>query len=325
MIGNRRKSTNIVLSVAIALLILWFSSLLPHPIHYQEVAIGDVGPPLIGFERVIEGQSPFNLSTNHGQIVAYPFTTSLILSPFLLLPLSLVAPIFLACSTGLLAYAMIKTKRPWQLLTLISMPFFSSLHSVQWSPLVMASIMLPSFLPITIAKPQLALATLATGAWTRRTIAVSIAIVVLSLIIYPSWIIDYLHQGSLGIYPGKAPFLIGPGFLLLLASVFWRDSNGRLLLAMALIPQRIWYDQLLLFLIPRSWRSVLLLVAFSWITALATPNWRSLISLGEQDPRAWVTVIWLLYLPALGVLFWERRNYLADKFRRSYDRFIGNR
>jgi hypothetical protein len=237
--GNRKESLNIVCSLAIALLILWFSVSLPHPIHYQEIAIGDVGPPLIGFKRVIEGRSPFNLSTNHGQLTAYPFTASLILSPFLLLPLSWVAPVFLACYSGLLAYAILSNKRPWQLLTLLSMPFLSSLHSVQWSPLIMASILSPSLLPITMAKPHLALATLAAGIWTRRTIAVAVAIVVLSLIIYPAWIKDYLQQGAIAAYKGQVSLLIGPGILLLLASVFWRKSDGRFLLAMALIPQRI--------------------------------------------------------------------------------------
>jgi hypothetical protein len=82
---------------------------------------------------------------------------------------------------------------------------------------------------------------------------------------------------------------------------------------MALIPQRIWYDQLLLFLVPSSAWPLSILVSLSWVAAAVSPG---VNLIAQQDPRAWLAVVCLLYLPTLGILFWEKRNYLIGRIHR---------
>ncbi len=305
-----------IISVMVGLLAGTFTVLLPHPIHYQGIGVGDIGPPLIGFARFLRGESPFNLSTDFGPLAAYPFTTSLVLAPFLLIPLSWVVPIFCSLSCALLSYALLQNGEFWRLLVIASMPCVSALHSVQWSPLITASFLLPGLLPLVVVKPQLGIVSLAAARWTWRITCLTCAIALLSLIIYPSWPLDWVRSGALWSYAGRIPLMIGPGIFLLLAGLFWRNPSARLLLALALIPQRIWYDQLPLLLVANSWKTLLILVGFSWITAAVTPNWGNLISRGEQDPNAWMAVVCLFYLPTLGVLLWQERRYLVTLARR---------
>ena len=73
---------------------------------------------------------------------------------------------------------------------------------------------------------------------------------------------DTLPHRVPGIY--KSPITVLGGPLLLLSVMRWRRPEGRLLLAMSLLPQNmLFYDQLLLWLIPKTRNQIMPVGAFS--------------------------------------------------------------
>lgn len=102
----------------------------------------------------------------------------------------------------------------------------------------------------------------------------------------------------------RSPVLIFPGMLLLLAALRWRDYRARYLLLLSLVPQRMFYDQLLAFGVPRSRRSLLALVSASWLCFLGWFRFPS-------PAIPWH--ILLIYVPALVIVFLETRGTIEGK------------
>jgi hypothetical protein len=90
---------------------------------------------------------------------------------------------------------------------------------------------------------------------------------------------------------------LGP--LLLLALLRFRERRTWFFLAMALMPQRVAYDQLALFLLARSRKELIFQIACSWLTLTAIlffDGWTKL-------PGGWQSwIIMTLYVPALVVV-----------------------
>jgi hypothetical protein len=276
--------------------------LMPHPVRLHGAAMGDVAMPLAGMERFQQGGSPYEVRLRGSTPTLYPFPTMIVLWPLLLLPAVLVAPLFMALSSGALAYAILRCGRPWQLLAFASPPFWSAMESVQWSPLLMAALLLPPLLPLAVVKPQLAVVLAAGGKWTRKTIAVAAGIGILSLLIDPRWPREWLTHGNLQTFNGRVPLLVLPGFLLVAALAALRTREGRVMAAMSLTVQRLFYDQLLLFVLPRTAPQMLALLACSWVVAaLAYLRGWIVFGSGAQDPHAWMATIVGIYLPALAI------------------------
>ena len=150
----------------------------------------------------------------------------------------------------------------------------------------------PALLPLTLAKPNVGLPLLL-AAPTRRRLAWCAAIVAVSSVVLPSWVLDWLRNARH--HTVFVPALVFPGTIVLLAAWRWRDPRARLLLLTALMPQRAIYDQLGLWLVARSWQHALLLSVGSWITLI---GWR----LGPTMVQRWI-VVWL-YLPSFAILVW---------------------
>jgi hypothetical protein len=108
-----------------------------------------------------------------------------------------------------------------------------------------------------------------------------------------------------GFYTPAAAVLTGGGPLLVLAALRWRRPEGRLLLAMAVIPHNyVWYEQLLLFLVPATAGELWTLSILSWVSMwVARYNFHRL---GIPEPAGQVAfrapVVALLYLPALAMV-----------------------
>lgn len=296
----------LVASICIGICAAVVTDMLPQAITIQGVAIGDIGPPLVGLQRALHGDSPYDILLRSGPLALYPFTTMLVLAPFLLLPITAVAPVFCGVSSSVLSWALLTGGHWWRLMAFLSVPYLMALYSVQWSPLFLAALLLPPLLPIALVKPQLGIALLAAGKWNRWSLVATSAILLLSLILRPTWPIEWIQSGVTRFYDSRVPLLIAPGLLLAAAVFFVRSARGRLVLTMALIPQRFYYDQLLLFFIPTSWRQMVFLLVISWTGAawsLHTGAWNP--ASGYQIDAVWRVVVWTLYLPALAILAHE--------------------
>ncbi|HEX3108274.1 MAG TPA: hypothetical protein VHU41_04200 [Thermoanaerobaculia bacterium] len=283
--------------------------LLPHPITMNGIGIGDIGPPIVGMAQFLHGASPYMVAVRAGRVAAYPFTTMLVLSPFLVVPLRLVATTFCGLVSFALAEAIRRNGAPWQLLLFATPSYVSALHSVQWSPLMTAALLAPALLPFAVVKPQLGIALVAAGRWSWRSAIAAASFVLLSIAIFPRWPWIWLKQGSLNTYLGRPPFLIGPGILLLASAYAWRRWRGRCVLAMSIVPQRFFYDQLLLFVAPTSVWQMALMLATSWtavVVSLAAGWW--IPQSGDQNPLAWIAVVLGFHLPAAAIVVWNERR-----------------
>ena len=124
----------------------------------------------------------------------------------------------------------------------------------------------------------------------------------LSVAIYPSWPSAWLGNIA-GREEKLVPVFQPGGFVLLSALVAWRRAEGRLLLAMSLIPQAMFfYDQLLLWLIPRTLRQSLLLSIASFCAFLA---WFYTRAPGERTVNGAVPFAQSLYYVGAMLLLWN--------------------
>jgi hypothetical protein len=164
----------------------------------------------------------------------------------------------------------------------------------------MAMWFLPALLPLILVKPQIALPLVLTGKISKTGVALTILLLAASLLLYPRWPFAWFAQT--GNYRGLPPLLSLPlGPVLFLALFKYRDRRAWLLILLALMPQRVLYDQLPLLLIATSGVEMGFLVFCSWLTLpvlLTSGGW-------TNAPMGWqFWIVLTLYVPALMVLLW---------------------
>lgn len=240
--------------------------------------------------------------------IPYPIPAALLAMPVAWLKDTWAAGAFMGISAGLLCWGILRSGEKWRLGLLFSWPFLYAVIFAQWSPLLCAIWFFPLLAPLVLAKPNIALPLVLAGkALTARyrwqTVGISAMVLAVSLVLRPSWPWEWIQQTSQ--YQGwKPPLLILPFGPLILAALWcWRDRRAWLILCMAAVPQRVFYDQLPLLLAPQTERQQFFLVCSSWISYLVlwlSPNMAQM----PGGPQMWVVVGH--YLPAVGVLLWPR-------------------
>ena len=235
----------------------------------------------------------------------YPATSYLIFAPIAWLPLALSGGAFVAAGSALAAWGVSRTGMARATL-FVSAPFLLAVSLGQWSPLLLGAILVPGASWLLVAKPNIGLAAwLATPRW--KTALAILLFTALSVAIYPSWPAAWLRN-LVGREEKLVPLLQPGGFLLLAAIVAWRRAEGRLLLTMSLIPQALFfYDQLLLWLIPRTLRQSLFLSIASFCAFLA---WHYTRAPGDRTVNGAVPFAQSLYYAAAAVLLW---NWWRDR------------
>lgn len=234
-------------------------------------------------------------------VALYPLTTMLLLIPFAWLPLAASGGAFIGVSSGLAAWGIARTGAD-RLPLFLSAPFLLNLSLGQWSPFLVAAALIPMLGVMVSAKPTIGLAVFgARPSW--RTVIVVTLLLVISLVILPTWPRDWLANVS-NREEKFVPLLRPGGFLLLIALVAWRRPEGRLFAIMCVVPQNLFfYDQLLLWLVPRTLRQSLALSLWSFAVFLV---WWRVVARGDVDyMRQAVPYAYSLYLPALGILLWN--------------------
>ena len=117
----------------------------------------------------------------------------------------------------------------------------------------------------------------------------------------PSWPVLWARQ--LGYYQHFVPLLVLPGPLLALAAIRFRDRDALLLLAAAAMPQRWFFDALVLWLIPKTRRELVWSAFFSWGAGIW--RWYHMPHSFTQVGR-WTVVF--IYLPMLAIVLLRGRG-----------------
>jgi hypothetical protein len=241
-------------------------------------------------KEMLAGKYPYPPSLNN---IPYPLTAAVFAIPFTLFTKGIAGAIFFGLSCFLLAFGV--TEKNWRGLWIFtSFPLFSAMIFVQWSPLAVAAVFFP-WIGIAALKPQLGLPVLvASRDW--RTVASPLLLLLVSLVIRPSWPREWLSLTH-G-YPFFLPLLFSPGFLLLPLVRWIKRRDVQLLLVMAIMPQRWFYDTLLLWLVPETEKEYLWLSGISWVGGI---YWFHLLPDLVYE-NVWVLMVATCYAPAMLII-----------------------
>jgi hypothetical protein len=230
-----------------------------------------------------------------------PITAAIPLIPVAPLDDAWAVAIVLGVGSGLLAWGLTDQNRWWRLLVFLSFPFLHAIQVVQWAPIICAAAVLPILLPLTLVKPQVGIPiALARLTWPRVLwCAVWLA---LTFVLDPTWPLRWWPQAHS--YDGIIPLLVLPlGPALLLALRWWRQRTMIQLILMAVMPQRFFYDPLLLSLMPETPLQLVIQIACGWVGLLL---WKSqVLAFGH-------ILVLTFYLPTL-LLIWPVRHKPATE------------
>jgi len=226
----------------------------------------------------------------------YPLTSALVAAPFAGLRPPAAGGVFIGLSFAVLAFAL--TRRAlWPLITFLSAPLVLTLTTVQWSPLLLAAVLLPGLGWLGAAKPNLGVvAFVLRPQWS--TVIGGLLLVAIAFWLVPRWPLEWMEHLRLATLTYRPVVMWPLGFVGLAGLLRWRTFEGRALAAMTLVPLAPFhYDHLFLWLVARTWRQSLVLSACSWISVIVmlatTPHDLT------KDPRLVQAIIVLgLYLPA---------------------------
>jgi len=253
--------------------------------NHQEA--GDFRWAIRAAQSLLLRENPYNTPMQR-----YPVPAAFFALPFVRLPMETAGGLFFGLSSAVLAFGLTRTGYT-RLFIFLAFPYWSSLITAQWPPLVMAAAFFPLLIVTVLAKPQNALPVVTTHLKKSGVVATVILLGV-SLLILPSWPRLWIHQT--GYYQHFVPFYVFPGPVLLLVLARRKDPDAAFLFLTALLPQRWFYDAFVLWLIPKTRQEILATAFLSWVPALL--RWYHMptnVELGQ-----W-TVLWF-YLPMLFVI-----------------------
>jgi hypothetical protein len=235
----------------------------------------------------------------------YPMPAALVTVPFTALEVRHAGPVFVALTTGILAFVL--TRRAWwPLVCLASGAFLGAVAIQQWSMLLLAGAV--AGWPWLVAiKPNMGLAIAAAHPGRWRQLLVAAALLVGTLALVPDWPWRWIET-TRATDMHYALWHTGAGLIVLLAWLRWRRPEARLLGTLALVPiSPLPYDLLMLFAIPRSRAEALALCvtttgAFWYVLRLMEHGTREAVFAGA----GWAALVGG-YVPAL-VMVLRRPN-----------------
>ena len=275
-----------------------YFSMASHPQHVAK----DFSFPWRAARALLEGHNPYETIRAVGEYpfnsgLLYPLPAALVATPVSQLRPEIAGALFIGLSSALLGWAILRDC-PWRLPIFLSAPFIQAAILGQWSPLLTAAALMPTLQFLAAAKPTVGLA-----AWiyqpSRRGLIGGLILVALAFLVLPGWLGDWREVvGSTNKYRGPATTVLGS--FLLLGVLRWRRREGRLFVAMSLIPQLpVFYDSLILWLIPSTLGRSLALSAASWVGYLA---WYPHHASPLQNEIAFPWLVFTIYAPALVLL-----------------------
>jgi hypothetical protein len=277
-------------------------------------AAPDFAYPHTAARFFLDGQNPYDAM--HGppgarfpfdQALFYPFTALLAVLPFAAFNLATATGLFIGLSSAALAYCITRGGL-WRVHVFASASFVFAATVGQFSPLLMLMAFNPRLGFLAAVKPNIGLALFIRKPSLQALIG-SLIFLAVSVAIFPTWPADWLESlgRSVADQTHRAPVVQWGGFLLLLSAIAWRRPAGRLLLTLSLIPQALlFYDQLLLWLIPQTRQQSIFLTAASQVGMIV---WYLSLNANENPvAAAYPYVVPFLFIPALGVLLWQQKR-----------------
>ncbi len=298
-VQSRRVLVAVTLGLACGL--VSFASTFRHGFRGQDFAVFWTAARVL-----LSGGNPYHaiVLSDGGPAFFYPITAAIVVAPFAALPVLVAGPLFVALSCGLLAFAVTRDGQWWRLLMFASGSMVVSVVAAGWSTLVTVALFAPAFMWLGAVKPNIGLSMLAYRPSIRAAL-IMLAVALVSLAVLPTWPLDWLASVRAS-RVHFSPIMAPGGVLLLLAALKWRRPEARLLLAMAILPSSpVVYEALPLFVIPRTWREMLVLVLSTLAAYLATRGFAGDVFSFMQHGRS--LVLWTCYLPAL-VMVLRRPN-----------------
>jgi hypothetical protein len=246
--------------------------------------------------RLLRSENPYPPTTRW---FPYPLPAVLLAVPFTAIPLELARPIFDILVGWAFVYALWRYRAPYALLAVGSGAYLFALRSGQTTPLMVAAALVPALGFLLAVRPN-------TGAavwigWPSRMALLGASLFLgLSLVVRQSWPWDWWLALPLDNSVLMPPVLRPFGFVLLLAALRWRTPEGRLILAIAFIPQStLPYELVPLALIPANRIEMGVFVVCSWI-AVAAAEWLHVSpSMIEWRATGWLVTLGAVYLPML--------------------------
>jgi hypothetical protein len=265
----------------------------------------DFGQAWFSAQALLHGANPYALVGPGLQYewpwkLYYPATAFVIALPLSFLPELLATFLFVAISSALLAYAI--TENGYQRLPLfLSWPFVVAALAGQWSPIISAAILLPALGWVLIAKPNIALAVLASTASARLikvAVVGGVVITAVSIALFPGWPAAWLANVRSQQHIGSPITRLG-GFAVLIALLRWRRPEARLIVALACVPQtNNWYEALPVLLVASTFRETLVLSLISILGYIVPPYVMTARNEVEFNAQVGSLMVALLYLPA---------------------------
>jgi hypothetical protein len=287
-----------------------YFSMASHPQHLAK----DFSYPWRAARALLAGENPYEVIRAVGEYpfnsgLMYPLPAAVLVTPFAHLRPEIAGALFFGIGSALLGWAILRDcPHRWPLF--LSAPFIHAAVLGQWSPILTAAALMPTLQFLGAAKPTVGLA-----AWiynpTRRGIIGGLIVVAIAFAVQPGWLGDWLEvAGATKKYRGPATTVLGA--FLLLGLVALKRREGRLFVAMSIVPQLpVFYDALILWLVPTTMWRTFFLSAVSWVGYLA---WFPHRASPLQNDIAFPWLVFTIYAPALLLLLSDRATW--DSWRR---------
>ena len=263
--------------------------------------------------RLVRGENPYPPAT---QWFPYPLPAVLLAIPFTWIPLTLARPIFDVLVGWAFVYALWRYRAPYALLAVASGAYLLAMENGQTTPLMVAATLIPALGFLLAVRPNTSAALWI--AWpSLRTLLGASFLLALSFVVLPSWPWDWWEALPLE-HTQLAPPILRPfGFVLLLAALRWRSPEGRLLLAIAFIPQStLPYELVPLVLIPASRLEMGVYVAGTWIAVAAAEGLHLSRSMAEWTATGWPLTLCAVYVPMLYLILRRGSSTRARKIEK---------
>jgi hypothetical protein len=271
--------------------------------------------PLCAARQLLAGHDPYGSTclshSPDGYVWAvYPITTVITTLPFSLMNDKLAATVLLSVAGGLLAYGLIRRGGLGMLIVFLSFPAIETMQYAQWTFLIPAIGFIPALYPLTTIKPHVALPVVITLLTRRRLIVLAI-IGIISLVLLPSWLWQWLNLATT--YAGYLPLLTISGMLLLPLMFVWRRHDARYVLLAALAPQRAMYDAMILTVALRSTFDAAVWTLLTWILLFLT------IRLGVDLPNRHVIAAYVPVAVLTGIRLIRRSDLRSSEVNNDCD------